>query len=196
MGENLIDNVTFRPARKEECRVIAELFSVSSGGVADYIWSQLAEEGEDTLDVGKMRYENEDLAFSYKNTTIAQINNEIAGMLVAFPMYVDPNKDFSDSDPVLVPYEKLEEDNSYYIFGVALFEKFRGRGIGSKLMDIAEEQAKEGGFKKLSLIVFEQNEGAKKLYDRLGYVEVAREHVAPHPLIHYSGDALLMVKNI
>lgn len=147
LSEKLIENVTFMPARKEECRLIAELFSISSEGIADYIWSQMAEEGEDILDVGKMRYESEESVFSYKSTTIAEINNEIAGMLVAFPMYVDPDKDLSDSDPVLVPYEKLEEDNSYYICGVALFEKFRGRGIGSKLMDIAEERAREGALK-------------------------------------------------
>ena len=63
-------------------------------------------------------------------------------------------------------------------------------------MALAEQQAKQRGFEKLSLIVFEQNEGAKRLYDRLGYHEVARESVVPHELIHYSGDALLMVKNL
>ena len=52
------------------------------------------------------------------------------------------------------------------------------------------------GFDKLSLIVFEQNKNAKRLYDRLGYREIAREPIVPHPLIHCSGDAILMLKTV
>jgi ribosomal protein S18 acetylase RimI-like enzyme len=63
-------------------------------------------------------------------------------------------------------------------------------------MQLAETHAIAKGLQKLSLIVFEQNAGAKRLYDRLGYREVAREAIVPHPLIHYSGDAILMVKEI
>jgi len=196
MVENLADKVEFRKARRDECRTIARLFSISSDGVSDYIWSQMAKEGEDILDVGQSRYENEEFSFSYKNCTIAEINNEIAGMLIAFPMYADPDKDITGTDPVLVPYEKLEEDKSYYICGVALFDKYRGGGIGTRFMEIAEDQANRSGFNKLSLIVFEKNVGAKRLYDRLGYSEVAREAVVPHPMIHYDGDAILMVKYI
>jgi hypothetical protein len=44
---------TLRPARKSDCRRIAELYRISSDGVADYIWAKLAEPGEDVLDVGR-----------------------------------------------------------------------------------------------------------------------------------------------
>ena len=108
----------------------------------------------------------------------------------------DEGRDFSDTDPILIPYEKLEEDNSFYICGVAVYGQYRGKGAGTAFMDIAEIKAGELGLKKLSLIVFEQNTGAKKLYKNLGYSEVAREQVVPHPMIHYTGDAILMVKNI
>lgn len=191
-----LDEVEFRPAKKIESRKIAELFSISSEGVADYIWEISAASGENPLDVGQTRYENTDSNISYKNCTIAEYKGEIIGMLVAYPMFVNKNRDLTGTDPVLLPYEKLEEDNSYYICGVAVAEKFRGKGVGSAFMDIAEIKARELGFSKLSLIVFEQNTGAKKLYDRLGYFEAARERIVPHPLIHYTGNAILMVKNI
>ncbi len=183
-----------RPARKEDCAVIASLYSISSDGVADYVWSKLASPDQDILDIGRMRYEREDSLFSYKNCTIAEIDGDIVGMIVAFPMHVDPDE-FED-DPVLAPYSKLEEDNSYYICGVALFEEFRGQGIGTALLELAENHALEKGFTKLSLIVFEENSGAKKLYDRSGYIEVNREPIYPHPFIHYTGDAILMVKHL
>ena len=31
-----------RPARKEDCASIAALYSISSEGVADYVWTKLA----------------------------------------------------------------------------------------------------------------------------------------------------------
>lgn len=187
--------VAFRPAVKSECRTIALLYRISSDGVADYVWTQLAKPGEDILDVGQRRYENEESVFSYKNCTVATIDDEVIGMVVAFPMFVERSAD-PPSDPVLAPYARLEEDNSYYVCGVTLFAEYRGLGIGSRLMALAEKHARAKGFAKLSLIVFEKNEGAKRLYERLGYQVKARETVVPHELIHYTGDALLMVKRL
>lgn len=187
--------VNFRPARKEDCATIARLYSISSDGVADYVWTQLAEPGENILDVGRRRYEREDSVFSFRNCTIAEVDGKIAGMLVAFPMQVDPAAE-PDSDPVLAPFSRLEEDGSYYICGVAVFEQYRGRKIGSRFMQLAESRARELGLNKISLIVFEQNEGAWRLYDRLGYREAKRETIVPHRLIHFDGDAILMVKTL
>lgn len=190
-----LPEVQFRPAQKSDCRAIARLYSLSSDGVADYIWTKLTLPGEDLLDVGQRRYEREETLFSYQNCTLATLSDTILGMLVAFPMQVDAAAE-PETDPILAPYSKLEEDNSYYICGVAIFPAYRNRGIGRQLMALAEQQARAKGFNKLSLIVFEQSQGAKRLYDRLGYTEIAREPVVPHPLIHYTGDALLMVKPV
>lgn len=185
--------VIFRPARKDECRTIAELYAISSDGVAQYMWSTLAEPGEDLLDVGARRYAREGTPFSYENCTMAEVDGAVVGMLVAFPMRVDPDAEPS-GDAVMAPYEKLEEDDSYYVCGIAFFDAHRGQGYGRKLMALAEEQARARGLPKLSLIVFEQNEGAARLYRRLGYREVMRAAIVPHPLIHFTGDAMLMVK--
>ena len=77
-----------------------------------------------------------------------------------------------------------------------MLPEYQGRGMGTRLLSLAEQHVAEKGFQKLSLIVFEQNMGAKRLYERLGYTEVAREPIFPHPLIRYTDDALLMVKVI
>lgn len=187
-------NATVRQATKADCAAIARLYSISSDGVADYIWTKLAEPGEEILDVGRRRYEREDTAFSYQNCTVVEVDGEVAGMLVAFPMHVDPAA--TESDPVLAPYSELEEDKSYYICGMALFPEHRGQGIGTRLLALAEEHARDMGYGKLSLIVFEQNADAKKLYERGGYREVRRAAIYPHPLIHYTGHAILMVKEV
>lgn len=184
----------FRPAKKSECRTIAELYSISSDGVSDYIWTKLANPDEHILDVGTRRYEQEDSVFSYHNCTIVEINNKIAGMLVAYPMHVDPG--YIEEDPVLAPVNKLEEDDSYYICGMALFPEYRGKGIGTRLLKKAEEDCARAALRKLSLVCFEQNTNAMSLYLKNGYREIARETIVPHPLIHYTGDALLMVHHL
>jgi ribosomal protein S18 acetylase RimI-like enzyme len=184
----------FRAARKSDCRRIAELYRISSDGVADYVWTRLAQPGEDLLDVGRKRYEREGIPFSYQNCTLVERRGSVVGMLVAFPMEVDPRRE--ETDPVLRPYSKLEEDRSYYICGMAVDPDHRGKGIGTRLLAEAERVCRERGLSKLSLIVFEQNAGARRLYERAGYAETDRQKVQAHPLLHYTGDALLMVKHL
>jgi ribosomal protein S18 acetylase RimI-like enzyme len=171
------------------------LHSISSDGAADYIWTQLAEPGEHIVDVGERRYARENTAFSYQNCVVAEVDGSIEGMLVTFAIEVPDNPE-KEADPVLASYSKLEEYDSWYICVVALFESFRGKGLGSQFMPIAEQQARDRQFKKLSLIVFEENAGVKRFYDALGYREVMREAIYPHPIIHCAGDAILMVKNL
>ncbi len=183
-----------RDAIASDSRDIARLYQISSDGVADYIWSKLAEPGESPLEVGSRRYQRTSTEFSFENCTIVEENSETIAMLQAFPMIVD--EDYVETDPVLKPYSELELDDSYYVSGVAVFESFRGRGIGARLMDLAEQHCAQLGLDSISLIVFEQNTGAKRLYDRLGYTESDRRQVVAHPLIHHTGDAILMSKSI
>ncbi len=188
-------NVSFRPALRSESRIIAQLYSTASDGVADYIWTQLTEPGEDILDVGARRYARDDSQFSYKNCTMAELNGEVAGMMVAYPMEDTPQP-APDMDPVLRPYAILEQPGSYYICGVAILPQCRNHGVGSQFIDIAQRDALTRNLMQLSLIVFEHNADAKRLYDRNGFYEIARQPVVPHPLIHHTGDALLMVKEL
>lgn len=99
-----MNEMIFRPAKKEECRMIAALYRISTDGVADYIWTTLAQPGEDILDVGQRRYEQEDSVFSYKNCVVAELEGKIAGMMVGYPIKIDKTEDISKLDPVLVPY--------------------------------------------------------------------------------------------
>jgi ribosomal protein S18 acetylase RimI-like enzyme len=185
--------VEFRPAQKTDSRAIATLYSIASDGVANYIWSQFAEPHETLIDVGQRRYEREGIPFSYQNATLATVEGAIAGMLVAYPIEGESEPD-PQPDPVLAPYRQLEAPNSYYICGLAVFPDYRQQGIATHLMHLAEQQAIAKGLPQVSLIVFEQNTRAKRLYDRLGYREIKRVPVVPHPLIEAFGNALLMVK--
>ena len=64
--------VEFRSAVRADAREIARLFQITSEGAADYIWSQLAQPGQDLLDVGAIRYARDDVDFSWQNCLIAR----------------------------------------------------------------------------------------------------------------------------
>ena len=55
------------------------------------------------------------------------------------------------------------------IESLAVWEKVRGRGIGTELMNRVEQLATESGYSLLSLDVVDTNVAAKKLYERLGF---------------------------
>jgi len=188
----------FRAATKEDRYELARLFRIASGGVADYMWSRLAPKypGLTPLEIGARRYAREEGNFSYKNCVVAEQDGAVIGMLFTFPIGDGREADDEPADPILKPYEELEIVGSFYICALALFPGFRGRGVGTKMLSIAREQAHQRGFGTLSLLVFEQNEGALRLYERNGFEVAGRAQVAPHELIDHTGDVLLMASEI
>ncbi|MBR2563780.1 MAG: GNAT family N-acetyltransferase [Paenibacillus sp.] len=67
---------------------------------------------------------------------------------------------------------KEGELDEYHIGTIATLPESRGLGLGTKLILHAEKQAVLQGFAKSSLTVKQENAGAIKLYERLGYRKV------------------------
>jgi ribosomal protein S18 acetylase RimI-like enzyme len=193
---------SIRPANAEDAREIAKLIEISSDGVALIEWAEAAaEEGVEPLDIGERTYRNPAGDYSWRNCTIVEKDGKVVGMLLAFAMPEAAPRDVTqrptkDDANVFAPYMYLEEPDSWYICGVALYPEHRGQGIGTRLMKLANDQARQNGFKTLSLVAFAQNESSVRLYERLGFEIVDQAPVIPHPLIHYSGEALLMVSKV
>ena len=71
--------------------------------------------------------------------------------------------------------------------------RFRRLGIGTLLLKEARRRGRALGLERLSLICFEKNTKALRLYQRLGFLELRRRAVVPHPFLHYrEGDAILL----
>ena len=59
-----------------------------------------------------------------------------------------------------------------YVSDLVVHEKYRGRGVGSLLMDAVESWATGLGISTLELTVWEFNSGARTMYEKLGYSDM------------------------
>ena len=64
--------------------------------------------------------------------------------------------------------------HGYGEIGMAIAREWRGRGVGSALMEAAIEWSRERGLHKLSLSVWPHNAAAIALYRKYGFVEEGR----------------------
>lgn len=61
-----------------------------------------------------------------------------------------------------------------YVFLLYVAPNHRKKGIGTALMQHAQQWAKQKGYEQMSLQVFENNSAAMKLYEKLGYQSQAK----------------------
>ena len=70
---------------------------------------------------------------------------------------------------ILLAFEDAVGADEFHIDLVAVVPSSRGLGVGTALMQKAEEKAESTGKHTMSLGVITENEGAIRLYERLGY---------------------------
>ena len=189
--------ITLRQAERDDCARIARLFMIASDGIAEYIWSKIDAPGLSLLEIGERRYAREGVSFSFQNCMVAEKDGAVVGMVHSFPMHKPDGKNAQvESDPVLAPYAALEDYGSLYISALAIFYEYRNLGIGTRLLEQARRRARALGLKRLSLICFEKNEKALRLYRRLGFGELDRRPIVAHPFLHYrEGNAILLARS-
>jgi ribosomal protein S18 acetylase RimI-like enzyme len=66
--------------------------------------------------------------------------------------------------------DPIGEVHSAYIYDIYIHPESRGLGLGTCALQEAETWAAQSGKSKLTLNVFWHNDGARRLYIRLGYV--------------------------
>jgi ribosomal protein S18 acetylase RimI-like enzyme len=76
-------------------------------------------------------------------------------------------------------YLPVTENDGFYISNLAVFEKYRRKGIALKLLNRVEEVAAEKGLNKLSLIVEIDNSHAISLYEKFGF-RIVKKVILPN----------------
>lgn len=136
--------------------------------------------------------------FSHRKTIVFESEaKQIIGILVAHaPSLEPPAGNDDDFSSVFTGWQLMRlwwrslriralEDKScidgLYISNICVHEGARGLGIGAKLIAFIEHSARHTGYRSLWLDVAAGNDGARRLYERLGFVVQSerRVHVAP-----------------
>lgn len=96
-----------------------------------------------------------------------------------------------------VSFDHLEEFPDYlHLFGLDVSPALRNRGIGSVLIACVEEQAQERARAGVFLDVSIENHGARRLYERVGYVQDGEPFVNSYFRYDEDGEAEEIVSTL
>jgi len=74
----------------------------------------------------------------------------------------------------------------YFLSNLAVKKGYRGKGIGAKALVNVEDQAKDAGYDRVSLIVNIENKDARRFYDRNGF-SMRAMHLESNQRVKYLG---------
>ena len=191
--------ISVRAAHKSDASEIALLVNIAvHGGIARGWAADKAAAGTyDPIEVGRREMMKDDTAFGWRSVTMAEVGGEVVGMLLG---YRKPDTFKPVPDKVagfMRPIEELEAEANgrWFVSMLGVHVGWRGRGVGSALLGVADARRVETSAAGLALIVEDANEGARKLYERLGYAVGSRRKMVTFAGSGAAGeDWLLMVK--
>ena len=183
-----------RMATSADGRALAELINYAGEGIPLWLWKKLAGPGGDPWLVGAER--------QAKRAEAGQIVviDEGAGVMAAMTGYPihGPEPLPEDMPPMFRVLQEMENTvvGTWYLNVLATYPRARGRGFGARLIRHAETVARDDGLPAVTIIVADQNLGARRLYERLGYAEVDRRTMVKEDWVNPSTEWILIRKDI
>ena len=188
----------FRRATLNDAQCLAELVQFASEGLALYLWTKMAGPGGDAWAIGRERAGRGTGGFSYHNSIVAVAEGRVAAGLIGYPL-ADQSEPMPDNLPAMfAPLQELENlaPGTWYVNVLAAYPEHRAKGYGTALLAMADQLAAETGKRGLSIIVSDTNTGARKLYERCGYREVAKRKMVKEDWQHPGTNWVLLSKRI
>lgn len=182
-----------RRATAADAAALAEFINAAGEGLPFYLWQQMAGPGEDPWEIGRRNQARK--AEDGKVFVIDEGGGPVAG-LTGYPIPAEPEPIAEDELPPVVPLLELEAlaPATWYVNVLAAAPKHRGRGLGSRLLDLAEDLGRDLRLGAMSIIVASGNIGARRLYERTGYAEIARRPIVKNGWHCDSDEWMLLVK--
>jgi ribosomal protein S18 acetylase RimI-like enzyme len=163
------DSIQIRPAQPADAEVAAVLL------YSAYAHTQVAyplpeEQAQGWIKNLQRYFRLDDNRFSYQNAYVAEHGSEIVGLVLGFG-----GRDETRLNAVVGPWlEREARDDEWYVDALAVFTNWARHGIGTRLMQRAERQARQHHYPTIALHVALGNQRALDLYTHLGYI--ATEH--------------------
>jgi len=174
---------------------LAELVNFAGEGLPLHLWRTLAGPDGDPWAVGAARQ----AAQAEKGNVVVVVEGpSVVAAMTGYPLGRElQDIPLGDELPPLVrPIIELERmvPGTWYLNVLATYPRARGRGLGSRLVEVAEACAAAEGLGGVSIIVADGNVGARRLYERLGYREIARAPMVKEDWDNPSEEWILLLK--
>lgn len=205
-------NITIRPACKKDIEQAIPLMFSSGPNSFRYVFS--VNDKDEALDFLKFAFAKGHGEFGYNNHYVACIDGEVVGLLgyrrakdsLAYTFSAIRNiisyYGWRDGVKVIAHGLRFEalvkppKAGRPCIHNLGVAESTRGKGVGAQLIAFAEEKAKQQGKKIVCLDVAEYNTLAKKLYERLGFIEIKYNQGALESNYGKVGSSFYMEKQL
>jgi ribosomal protein S18 acetylase RimI-like enzyme len=186
----------FRRATPADAGAMADFVHFASEGLALHLWMRTAGPGGDPWAVGRERAGRDTGAFSWRNTVLMELEGQPAAGLIGYALADAAGPVPPDMPGMFVPLQELENlaPGTWYVNVLAAYPEHRGKGCGTALLALADRLAADQGKRGLSIIVADSNTGARRLYERSGYREIARRRMVKEDWQHPGKEWVLLVK--
>lgn len=167
-------DLRIRPATPDDAAFMVPLINAADGWIPFQIWASMAEPGETPYEVGLRRVRGDEATVSWRKARVAEVSGEPAGVVIGHrrPEVRGP-VDQASASPQFEPLDELEAEafGTGYINLISVAQAWQGQGVGTALLLDAERWR---GPRGMSVIVSDENVGARRFYDRYGYAEMDR----------------------
>lgn len=180
--QGFLMSVQLRPATPLDAGVIAEMAVTETEGLMSSFWGAMAASNETATETGVRQIKLDHGVFSWKNATIALIDDEPAGVMISEVLAAVPEPIEEDMHPIIRPIVKLQNDalETRFISLIAIFGEYRRQHIGEKLLEYAEAHA---GPRGVSAISTNANAVGQEFFFSQGYTRISEA-----PLISTNWD--------
>jgi ribosomal protein S18 acetylase RimI-like enzyme len=115
--------------------------------------------------------------FSYQNVQVAAQSSKVVGLVLSF----GGREEARLNAAVGIWLEREAQDDEWYVDALAVLKNWDRKGIGTRLLQSAEQQARQHHYPKIALNVAQGNKQALDLYAHLHYVVAGQTFLYQRP---------------
>ena len=117
--------------------------------------------------------------FSYQNTQVAEGSEGVVGVVLSFGGRDEARLNAAVADWL----EREAEEDEWYVDALAVLSNWGRKGIGTSLLQRAEQLAREHHYPKIALNVAQENRLARRLYAHRHYVVTQQTLLYQRPYV-------------
>ena len=158
-------DIKLRPAQPDDVeRASVLLYSAYTHRQLIY---PLREEGENRfVEHLQFFFPKAENRFSYQYIQVAEQHSEVVGLILSFGGQDEERLNAA----IRWRLEREAADDEWYVDALAVFTNWGNKGVGTRLLKAAEQQACQHHYPKIALNVAKENTEAVALYQRLHYI--------------------------